>query len=260
MRIAGQPGLGLRQDARQELAGVAPRRLEDGRRVARSLEQGERPRVQRSPRPDPLEVPAVRAVGTRAGPTVDLDPIARFDRWVSRQGRRETEAGWPGFERPQRCDLLAVTRRPDRLDDHRPRPVAARCARELGRHGRDHPAERDGQHADDKGEECSSLTPEDRRDDQPDRDQRQRGGDEPSIVTRDRERPDDSAARDPRAPRHQPAVTRGRSFSNVFSPSTPRERSSSTAPNAASSRAAMIFWAVAGPTPGSSSSWAWSPY
>ena len=52
----------------------------------------------------------------------------------------------------------------------------------------------------------------------------------------------------------QSTVTRSRTRSNVFSPRIPRERSSSTATNRASSRAAMIFSAVTGPIPGSVSS------
>ena len=134
MRIpAASPASGSGRTRRQQVAGVASPALQDGARVGGSSEQRHRAGLERAPRVEAREVLAVRTVRARAGATADLDPVARLDRWVAWQRGGDAERRGTGLDGPQRRDLLAVARRPDGLDDHRP---GARPVRSAGHHGR----------------------------------------------------------------------------------------------------------------------------
>ena len=255
-----EPGLGLREDPRQGLAGVAAPRLRGACR--------DRPGGPGAPSSAHRACPRRRvARGSgrsglsgrgRVRPPTD-DAVARLDRPDSAgsvaASRKPVSAAVRG---PDRGDLMPLARRPDGLDDHRPRAAADRATRPAP-----HPAgprlarSAIGQHADRRrpGRPTRRARGNHRAAEEQQTGRTDERGDE-SVVTR-RPRPGPRSRRRPPATRcaaSQRTVTSSRSFSNVFSPRTPRVRSSSTAANGASSRAAMIFSAVAGPMPGSSSS------
>ena len=80
----GEAGLRLGEHAGQELAGVAPQGLEACGRVGRALAELEAVGVERAPRPEPFEIPAIRAIGSLAQAAAHHHPIARLHCRVSR--------------------------------------------------------------------------------------------------------------------------------------------------------------------------------
>ena len=248
----GEPGLGLGQDPGQQLPGVTTPALEERARIGRPPQHVHRPSVEGAPRTEPLEVSTVRAVGARPGPPLHGHPITRLDRRVARQRGGQPETARAAGHGTDRRDLLALARRSDGLDERRPRPAAHRRTRRAHSGRADSRPQRDRQDPDRQRKKPDAPAVR-----QP---QRRRGtGGRPPPPARPRvdgRRPRPSARRSslrPRASRSatpQRTVTSSRNFSNVFSPRTPRVRSSSTAAKGASSRAAMIFSARRGTDPG----------
>ena len=256
----GESRLGFGEHAGQQLAGIAAPALQQRAGIDGPLQHLHRPGVEGAPRAESLEVSTIRAVRSRPRTSRHGDPVARFDRWIARQRRGDPEPARAAGHGPDRGDLMALARGSDGLDDHRPGPAALRRTRQ-GRSGRSHARpQRDRQDPDRHREEarCDGREAATGR----------RAATGPPTATRTPTRWR-SPARRPQARRSPPrppasrfgacqrTATSSRSFSKVFSPRTPRVRSSSTAANGASSRAAMIFSAVAGPIPGSASSSAW---
>ena len=125
-----EPGLGLRERTAQRVAARVAQRLEADRR---GLRERQRPGLERAGRAGSPEVLAVRVVvGRRPQPAVDR-----------RRGRPPLIAGIGGQRRRDRHldpvhveaqprDLCAVPRRPDGIDDRRPRAAIGREWRRRG--------------------------------------------------------------------------------------------------------------------------------
>ena len=228
----GQSGLGLGQDARSgprrrragapraSVPGSSPGRLDvssvSRRRACptRRSARGTSPYGRVGPRPDAARRPTTTSPGS----------IVR----VARGASRPAEAGVdPASSVPERRDLLALARRPDRLDDHRPRsapsggpstrpvrPAATSSRRPMTQHAG---AERDrtraaGRAAPDAA--APGATAAGQRRTAP----RSQLG--PTAAASDGGR-DGRPDRQPRAARHiSGPSTRSLSFSNVFSPTS----------------------------------------
>jgi hypothetical protein len=270
-----EPGLGLRDGAREGLVGAAPEALQrpagTGRRGVRRRDRGRRQRdgarADGSRRADPKQVRAVLAVRPGLELTVDLDDVARHDHRPRGEGGGEPKPGRLAKLHDRRP--VSLPKRTDRDDSGRPRPGPGRepdvNRRELdwrreeaqrdqarsGRGGRGGPSDRRApeQH---RGKSAGQGRASRREDDrQGDLGRRTAGRAHRRGKGRGGERTD----RQPAAAGHgQRTVTRSRSPSKAFWPRSFRVRRSSTDANGVTSRAAMIFVAVTGPIPGSASS------
>ena len=230
MRIpAASPASGSGRTRGERVAGAAPETLQASDRLVASAGHLEAVAVEGAPRADPLEVGAVRRVRVAAAVRPSTtDDVARLDRRVAGQRRRDAER--PRSRRrveAQRRDLLAVARRPDRLDDHRPRSATVgRLGARAGPPAASEQAQGDGHRADRRP---ADQPPPRGRQEEP-RSIRSRRDAAPTAASRDPGRwPSASGQGGDRRTDRQPAaaghvsdtVTSSRSRSNVFSPRTP---------------------------------------
>ncbi len=202
------------------------------------------------------EIVAVRSLGRCPDRAVDDDVETGFDLRVPRERRGDT--GVRSIGEPKRRHLTAVADRADRLDDGGPGAIAGR---RLG-------GDRGRQRQDDEpsGESCATEEEQASRADAPASTGPGRHGDDDEYRTRHREDHDEwpdnrcpeggdhRSHGQPTAHHHGVTVTRSLSLSKAAAPITFRSRNASIVANGCSSRAAMIFWAVTGPTPGRASS------
>src|SRR6185436_18870374 len=106
-----EPGFRFGQRAGQQISRAPANGFEPRRGIGRALKERERSRVERAPGADPFQVLPIWAVRSRAGPPTDVDPIARLDRRVARQGGGQSKAARAVLEGPERGDLVTVPRR-----------------------------------------------------------------------------------------------------------------------------------------------------
>ena len=255
----GETGLGFGDGGLQGVASRAPERVD--RPACRRDGPFQGPRSKRAGRSRAPQVGAVIVVGRGSDRSPDEDRVARDDVRIARQRRRETDGSLPSRELDRR-DLASVARRADGDDHRRPRSGARRERWRRGRWSREPQPGSDRHRAQGEPAQCDGVrttSVETCEAESDDRDRRRADDQGRWPGERSDQRCDDRADGEPRAarqpaarpPAHEPAVTSARSFSSVFSPTTPFDCSSSTEANG---RAATIFATVAGPTPGSESS------